>query len=51
MFFIIIVNVCNVSLFMDIDHRENGNRIMHEFLLGQKNITRELTRKTAEYEQ
>ncbi|CAF4725071.1 unnamed protein product, partial [Rotaria sp. Silwood2] len=25
-------------------HREHGNRIMHEFLLGQENITRDLPR-------
>ncbi|CAF4670279.1 unnamed protein product, partial [Rotaria magnacalcarata] len=27
-----------------IKHREHGNRIMHEFLLGEANIVRDLTR-------
>ncbi len=27
-----------------IEHREHGNRIMHEFLLGQENIIRDLPR-------
>jgi len=26
------------------EHREHGNRMMHEFLLGQENITRDLPR-------
>lgn len=33
-----------------IEHREHGDRIMHEFLLGQENITRDLPRpKSDEY--
>ena len=34
-------------------HREHGNRIMHEFLLGQENIQRDLPArgKTYEYKQ
>ena len=28
----------------DLEHREHGNRIMHEFLLGQQNILRNLPR-------
>ena len=33
-----------------LEHREHGNRILHEFFLGQENITRDLPRrKTNEY--
>jgi hypothetical protein len=33
-------------------HREHGNRIMHEFLLGQDNILRDrLQKKSNEYAQ
>lgn len=31
------------TLFASLEHREHGIRIMHEFLLGQNNITRNLT--------
>ncbi len=34
-----------------LEHREHGNRIMHEFLLGQENIMCDLPRgKTNEYD-
>jgi len=37
--------------FACVAHREHGNRIMHEFLLGQENIIRDLPRpKPTEYE-
>ena len=40
---------CNL---FSIEHREHGNRIMHEFLLGQENIKRDLPPrgKTSEYD-
>ena len=42
---------CLFNLF-SIEHREHGNRIMHEFLLGQENIKRDLPPrgKTSEYD-
>ncbi len=33
-----------ISMYVCTEHREHGNRIMHEFLLGQRNITRDLPR-------
>jgi hypothetical protein len=32
-------------LFLFVEHREHGNRMMHEFLLGQENILREMARE------
>ena len=40
-------------LLFRIEHRQHGNRIMHEFLLGQENIKRDLPSrggKSLEYE-
>ena len=43
--------LCLFNLF-SIEHREHGNRIMHEFLLGQENIKRNLPPqgKTSKYD-
>jgi hypothetical protein len=39
--FVVYIQHMYVSIYCYIEHREHGNRIMHEFLLGQENITRD----------
>ena len=46
-----LISECPIEVFSDVrtfmddlEHREHGNRIMHEFLLGQQNILRDLPR-------